>query len=641
MKSIQWSLIVGGGCVSVLLFGAFDAQTAPSVVSEIGGRQFETTRARRAIETIQGKFTSRLRPPIGLSGLERSDPVPVLGSGAVTALIDRGAFLEPRIASADETLAKVELPKTADAAFRLTDVRSEKSVQVRLIDARAVAPELGSGVVIYPDAFLGGSYLHSVSTAGTEDYVLYQRPVAEELRYEVELEPGLVGLRLVANTLEFLDRSGIPRLRASAPWLIDAAGQVRDANLSLPDCAADTTPAPPWGKAVTEPGRQRCTVRVSWSNAGLSFPILVDPSWSTTGIMGARRTYHIAKQTNGGGILVAGGINFTTATVLSSAEVYCTVGACSGTWTAVGSMATPRYAHGAIAPYELSGGGVTYTIGPVRVFGGLGAGSTYLSSSETYNSGAWSPDTSMSTARAFPGVARYMAGRVLVAGGHNAGGALASVESSGTTGAWAPLTPMSSTRVFHTATALTTTVPLTNQGDSPVLVAGGRNVGGTVVAVAQRFEPASGVWVNAGTMYSAVYSHTATQVLAGAAQYDVFVADGADSVGPATRRLQRYSRVAGTWSLVTTLGDSRARHAATLLSDNQTILWTGGINSVGAPSSAISYNTNSGTTVASTMPAGNGRQAHTATLVGSQVLLAGGADFAGTTSFDTALLYTP
>jgi len=105
--------------------------------------------------------------------------------------------------------------------------------------------------------------------------------------------------------------------------------------------------------------------------------------------------------------------------------------------------------------------------------------------------------------------------------------------------------------------------------------------------------------------------------------------------------VQRYSRALGTWSGATSLPGSRYRHSATLLGDDQTILWVGGADASTVLTSAYAYDTNSGTGVSSSMPAGNGRQAHTATFTGSKVLVVGGHNFNGATTFDTALLYTP
>jgi len=160
--------------------------SAPSVTAQSAG-----------VSSIRRKqFTVKPALPVGLPTIDESlQRHPVLEEGAIRALVDRETFFEPEFASRENGLARVELPKTGDRPFKLTDVRSGQSVGIRLLDARAVSPELSDGIVVYPSAVVGGSYLHRVHPGGTEDYVLFRKPVTEELRYEVELERGVAGLR--------------------------------------------------------------------------------------------------------------------------------------------------------------------------------------------------------------------------------------------------------------------------------------------------------------------------------------------------------------------------------------------------------------------------------------------------------------
>jgi hypothetical protein len=117
-----------------------------------------------------------------------------------------------------------------------------------------------------------------------------------------------------------------------------------------------------------------------------------------------------------GKVLVAGGVA-SGGVRLASAELY---DPASGTWTATGSLATPR---------NLS----TATLllnGKVLVAGGQGIGFTALASAELYDpaSGSWTATGSLANARFDHTATLLPNGQVLVAAGDNDPGYLASAE---------------------------------------------------------------------------------------------------------------------------------------------------------------------------------------------------------------------
>src|SRR5262249_34363258 len=126
-------------------------------------------------------------------------------------------------------------------------------------------------------------------------------------------------------------------------------------------------------------------------------------------------------------VLVAGGHN---GSILSSAELYHPA---SGTWTATGSLGTPRTAHAA----------TLLPNGKVLVAGGDN-GSSILSSAELYDpgSGTWTATGSLGTARTVHKASLLPNGKVLVVGGFN-GSSLSSVElydpGLGFDSSWQPL----------------------------------------------------------------------------------------------------------------------------------------------------------------------------------------------------------
>src|SRR5262249_38413619 len=152
----------------------------------------------------------------------------------------------------------------------------------------------------------------------------------EELSYDVDVS-RVAGLRLVSNTLEFLDDGGTPRLRVAPPWVVDARSERNEARITLEGCAHDASTIAPWGRKVTPPGNARCVVRVAWE--GAEYPAIVDPSWTATGSLAVARDYHTATRLASGQVLVAGGLN---GALLASAEIFDGI----SSFTATGSLVT-------------------------------------------------------------------------------------------------------------------------------------------------------------------------------------------------------------------------------------------------------------------------------------------------------------
>lgn len=84
-------------------------------------------------------------------------------------------------------------------------------------------------------------------------------------------------------------------------------------------------------------------------------------------------------------------------------------------------------------------------------------------------------------------------------------------------------------------------------------------------------------------------------------------------------------------------------HTATLLADNRTILFVGGMGLSGVLANAYAINTDSGASTSSTFPASvPGIESHAAQIVAtnpSTVLVTGGDNGAYTSIYNTSLLY--
>ena len=222
------------------------------------------------------------------------------------------------------------------------------------------------------------------------------RPAAPEVSYRIALGKGARGLRLVAGTLEVLDEGGAPRLRVAPPYLVGADGERTDATLAVEGCAVDTSPAAPWGRPVTAPGSASCTVRVSWADAAVAYPAVLDPRWTTTGSMTIARQEHTATLLSTGRVLVAGGRSSTTATTsLASAELFDRT---SGTWAATASMTGARRLHTAVAARHHRAAGTTS--GKVLIAGGIN-GTTTVATAQLYSAtaGTWVAAANLNAAR--------------------------------------------------------------------------------------------------------------------------------------------------------------------------------------------------------------------------------------------------
>lgn len=322
----------------------------------------------------------------------------------------------------------VELPGDAAGSVRLIDRASAVSVDFALAGAGHAPIGVADGLVLYrAGAPSGGDVVHRVTDAGTEDFVYFaSKPAEEALRYSVEVGAA-AGLRLVANTLEFLDVAGTPRLRIAPPEVIDDAGRHVSARLAVEGCAFDTSPLPPWGRPVVAAGARACTVVVMWS--AIRYPALVDPAWQGTGNMVAPRSFAaiasvpnpVPPHTGAAWMLVAGGFS-PSGTPLSSAELFDPL---SRTFSPTGAMSTGRAAFSATSipgsgpGYVLvAGGAVGVANAAVPEQLAIDASGTSLST-EIYDpvSGTFFPGPAMKHARFLHTATPLTAGAVLVAGG--------------------------------------------------------------------------------------------------------------------------------------------------------------------------------------------------------------------------------
>ena len=553
--------------------------------------------------------------PHVLEQARESKPKPVIQAGVATGFEREGERVRPLfLPEAKRGVARtasVELPALASGAARLADDTSHLAITFALEGAAEAPIAVADGIARYAGALAGADVVHRVHAEGTEDFVVFEeRPAREELRYVVDVS-RVAGLRLVGNTVEFLDEAGSPRLRVAPPSVVDAGGERHEASVKVVGCAYDTDPRGPWGRAVTRPGAESCVVRVVWS--GVPYPAVVDPAWTATGSMATARVKHTATLLGSGKVLVAGGYDNNSSSHLSSAELYDPSG--SGTFAATGPMGTAR--NGCTATLLISG--------KVLVAGGYMG--TYVSSAELYDpngSGTFAPTGPMATARENHTATRLASGKVLLAGGYNTSGPLSSAElyDPAGSGTFAPTGSIGTARRYHTATLLIS---------GKVLLAGGDSIGGSTLSSAELYDPSgSGTFAPTSSMGTARRYHTATLFASG----KVLLAGGDNGGSGNLSSAELYDPLgSGTFAATGSMGTARRAHTATLLASGKVLIAGGNDSGFGSTSSAELYDPSGAGTFAATSSLGTSRYLHTATRLDSgKVLVAGGYGISGSLS---------
>ncbi len=481
------------------------------------------------------------------------------GAGAADGAGAQGPAIESSTpAAGPAAVADVALPSRAGEAFRVTDRASGLWMAARLVGARDVPREDQAGRTRYRGVLAGGAdEVHVARADGTEDLVVVPAPLAEPaLSYELWLSDGVAGLRAVGGAIELLDRGGAPRLRVTAPFVVDAGGARHPATIAVSGCAADTSPRAPWGRPVTPPASRLCAVTVRWQ-AGLAHPIVVDPLWNLAGTMAFWRSGHTATRLANGRVLVAGGYveDGTDNSYGITAELFDPT---TKTWAVTGPLALGREGHDAAAIGD----------GRVLIVGGNVYAGDDTDETEAYDpvKGTFEVVGAMKRARYVMTVTALPGGRALAVGGRsrtaNSDAFVADVEAfDPKSNTWQPVAPLAAARGEHGAVAL---------ADGRVVVAGGATYD-ALLASAEIFDPGTDTWKDAGHLGEARGGFA--MALAGDGR--VVVAGGYGMAPSYVKTAEAFDPGTGAWSSLPDLSVARAFLRAVTL-QNGAVLVTGG-----------------------------------------------------------------
>ena len=365
-----------------------------------------------------------------------------------------------------EPVSTPVLPKTFGRPYSVSF--GDSSVEIRPLAAKPSAARIRDGLVLYPDAYAETSVFFTASESEVEEFYLLRSPRAPR-EFVQELRPrGRVKSFEVTpeGKLAALDGSGARVLELSRPVVIDAKGRRVEGSFRLdmikgrglgPQLSTGIV-GEEWGETVNKFNKSTSDTAIlalRFDDAGLEYPVLIDPTWTTSGApsMSAMRVAHSATLLPNGKVLVAGGSN---GGYLSSAELY---DPSSGSWTTTGSLASTRGYHTA----------TLLPNGKVLVAGG--SNGSALSTAELYDpaSGAWSTTGPMSAARQQHTATLLPNGKVLAAGGNSPGFQSTAELYNPASGTWTTTGPMASARDTHTATLLLNGKVL-RQGDSTAVI---------------------------------------------------------------------------------------------------------------------------------------------------------------------------
>lgn len=400
----------------------------------------------------------------------------------------RFEFFRQRARQADPRSGRFSLPARADGELLLAD-----GLSVVATDLRAAPVVSLSGVGIAPGAAPGVDVAWTVEPSRVEELRLFHVP-SEHVRahYAVRLARGNT-LSIEDDRLLVRDASGRRFARTEPVVAFDADGRRFDGALRL----------------------EGDRVVVDVDVRGARFPVLLDPAW-VLDVSGPKVSRHTAVALDDGRVLVAGGQDLALGPV-ASCWLY---DPATSAWSATGALSSPRADHSAVRLAD----------GRVVVAGGTGAG--VLGTTEVFDpkKGTWSTAGAFGPRYAFA-LVLGPGGKPLAIGGATAHAALgvgaptswtsSVAELDPSTLGWTEKAPLPRASSSHAALVLP---------DGRVVVTGGAAAAGTDVTTLQDVRIFDGTtWTSAAPMKGPRMGHPAVVLVSNR----VLVAGGIDRRGAA------------------------------------------------------------------------------------------------------------
>jgi hypothetical protein len=156
-------------------------------------------------------------------------------------------------------------PLLADGALHLENA-SGQWIEVRAISRKPVAPMVSGNAAVYSDAETATDVVITLSRDRAEEFRVLRDPRAPlRIEYEVVLGPGIVGLQEDRNRVVAFDEEGRGAFRTLQAMAIDSSGSERALHVELVE------------------NEEGFRIVLELDAVGLSYPILVDPSWIMDG----------------------------------------------------------------------------------------------------------------------------------------------------------------------------------------------------------------------------------------------------------------------------------------------------------------------------------------------------------------------
>ncbi len=305
--------------------------------------------------------------------------------------------------------------------------------------------------------------------------VLASAQAAHTFEYRIAFGPAYSKVSVEEGSVVVTGAPGMPGLVASRAWARDAHGVRR------------------WLDVDVVPHEGGATVRYALAKEGLAYPVIVDPTWSTSSALIVKRTAHGQALMGDGRVLVVGGRDGTT--TFSSAEIL-----------EPGKATISTVAMSSFRNRPLT---ITMADGNVLVAGGMTTDSfsSSVSTAEVfdYATKTWSTVGPMITARSHGGIFLLPSGKIVVAGGTKAtdGTAMSLAEIYDPVAkSWTALSPLTTARHSFAFGAV---------GSKLVVAGGGSGCSGgacTWFSSAELLDgtsPLSATWSSATNMSTARY----------------------------------------------------------------------------------------------------------------------------------------